>query len=157
MADEPITTPPPAEPAPAAVAVPVVNPVEARITDLSSKVKTASEERDAALAKVAAAEKKAAFAEGFVDIVTEFPQAKDHKADIEAKVMAGYSPKDAAFAVLGAAGKLGAPKVERVPVAGGSASTSITAPAAKASGDMTQAERRAALIEAERKGDLGLQ
>lgn len=153
MADEPITTPPPTETPPAPPA-PAVNPVEARITDLSSKVKTASEERDAALAKVAAAEKKAAFAEGFVDIVTEFPAAKEHKADIEAKVMAGYSPKDAAFAVLGAAGKLGAPKVDRAPVGGGSASTPITIQPNKELDNMTREEKRAAILEEIKKGNI---
>lgn len=153
MADEPITQP---------VTPPVAieqkpNPVEERITDLSSKVKTASDERDAATARAEAAERKVAFAEGFVDVVTEFAAAKDHKTDIEAKVMAGYSVKDATYAVLGAAGKLGAPKVDRQPVAGGSANTNITVQADKSIESMTRDEKRAALVEAQRKGDLGLQ
>jgi hypothetical protein len=140
------------------VVPPVVKPnaVEERITDLSSKVKTASDERDAALARVEAAEKKAAFATDFVEVAAEFAAAREHKADIEAKVMSGYTVKDATFAVLGAAGKLGAPKVERTPIAGGSASTNITIQSNKPATDMTREERRAALIEAERKGDLGL-
>lgn len=151
MADEIITTPP------ATVVEQKPNPVEERITDLSGKVRVASEERDAATARAEAAEKKAAFAEGFVDIAAEFAAAREHKAEIEAKVMGGYSVKDAAFAVLGAAGKLGAPKVERSPVAGGSAATPITMPQVKAVGSQSRDELRAALIEAERKGDLGLQ
>lgn len=148
MADEPLTqtpvTPDPAKP----------NPVEERITDLSSKVKTASEERDAATIRAIAAEKKAAFAEGFVDIMGEFPSAKDHKADIEAKVMAGYSPKDAAYAVLGAAGKLGTPQVDRQPVAGGSAITPITMQQNKELATMSRDELRAAFLEEVKKGTI---
>lgn len=153
MADETtITTPPTAE----TPATPV-NPVEARITDLSSKVKTASEERDAALARETAANKKAEFNEGFVDVVTEFSAAKEHKTEIEEKFKAGYTVKDATFAVLGAAGKLGAPKVDRQPIGGGSASTTITAPSGgKEISNMTQAERKEALQEAQRRGDLSL-
>lgn len=153
MADEIINQP----------VVPVVevqrpNPVEERITDLSSKVKTASDERDAANTRAEAAERKAAFAEGFVDVIAtpELAAAKDHKADIEAKVMSGYSVKDATYAVLGAAGKLGSPKVERQPVAGGSASTNVTIQTDKSFDQMTQKEKRDALVEAQRKGDLGL-
>ncbi len=153
MADEIITQP--ATPAVTIESKP--NPVEERITDLSSKVKTASEERDAARAEAEAAKKTAAFANEFVDIAAEFPAAREHKADIEAKVMAGYSPKDAAFAVLGAAGKLGTPKVERQPVVGGSAPTTISLQGGnKNIEEMTRDEKRSALLEAQRKGDLGL-
>lgn len=154
MADEPINQP--ATPA-VVIESQAPNPVEARITDLSSKVKTASEERDAATARAEAAEKKAAFAEGFAEVVTEFSAAKEHKADIEAKVASGYTVKDATFAVLGAAGKLGAPKVDRQPIAGGSAPTNITIQSNDKSPDqMTRDEKRTALLEAQRKGDLGL-
>lgn len=148
MADEIITTP----------TAPVVeqkpNPVEERITDLSSKVKTASEERDAAMAKLAAAEKKAAFAEGFVDILATQPAAKEHKADIEAKVTAGLSLQDATYAVLGAKGLLGAPQVARTPIAGGSAATPITMPITKELDGMSREELRAAFLEEVKKGTI---
>lgn len=101
---------------------------EKRIKGLSDKVRTASEERDAALKAKAeaeeeakAAQRKAEFAEGFADIVAENPDAKEFKADIEAKVMGGMTLDDAKFAVLGKAGKLGAPQA--VTPAGGSAPT----------------------------------
>lgn len=152
MADEPITqpvTPPVAE-------APKPNPVEERITDLSSKVKAASEERDAAKAAQVAAEKKLAFAEGFTDVVSANPAAKDHKADIEAKFAAGYTLQDATFAVLGAAGKLGAPQVERRPAAGGSAPNNITIQSNKSAEQMTREERRQALVNAQNAGDLFL-
>lgn len=154
MADDPINPPaPPVEPPPAP---PVVNPIEARITDLSSKVRTASEERDAAKAAQAVAEKKAEFADGFIDIVGTNPAAKEHKADIEAKFQAGYTLQDAAFAVLGAAGKLGAPQVERRPTAGGSAPNNITVQSNKTADQMTREERREALMKAQSAGDLFL-
>lgn len=151
MADEIITQP---EPTPVVEQKP--NPVEERITDLSSKVKIASEERDAALAKVAAAEKKAAFAEGFVGILESQPAAKEHRADIEAKVTAGLSLQDATYAVLGAAGKLGTPQVARQPIGGGSAQTPIISQADKKPDEMTRQEKRAALVELERTGVIGL-
>lgn len=153
MADEPITQPvtPPETPA-----IPPVNPVEARITDLSSKVKTASEERDAANAAKLVAEKKAEFADGFIDIVGSNPAAKEHRADIEAKFQAGYTLQDATFAVLGAAGKLGAPQIERRPTPGGSAPTNITVQSNKTAEQMTREERRSALVKAQEAGDLFL-
>jgi hypothetical protein len=143
---------------------PVVSDAEKRIKDLSGKVKDTATERDAAMAaqkaaeeKAAAAEKKAMFAEGFVDVVAGNPAAKEHKADIEAKVMAGYSVQDATYAVLGPLGKLGAPAIERMPTAaGGSSATQITGNTAKAVNDMTSAELRAQLVEAQNRGDLYL-
>ncbi len=126
--------------------VPAANRVEERIIDLSGKVKTEAEGRAAAEARATVAERKAAFAEGFVDIVTANPAAKEFKADIQAKVDAGLSVEDATYAVLGKAGKLGStiqtqPQAE---VAGGSAATSPQS-GVKTPGDMTQEERRAEL------------
>lgn len=143
---------------------PVVSEAEKRITALSGKVKDTAAERDAAMAaqkaaedKAAAAEKKALFAEGFVDVVSTNPAAKEHKADIEAKVMAGYSVQDATYAVLGPLGKLGAPTIDRAPSpAGGSSANQIQGNAAKATKDMTGAELRAQLVEAQNRGDLYL-
>jgi hypothetical protein len=122
-----------------------------RIQDLSNKVKTASEERDAEKLARQEAEKKVAFAEGFVDVISQNPAAKDFKEDIRAKVMGGYSMEDATYAVLGKAGKLGqqAQPVESQEVAGGSASTVITQTEEKTATTMTQAERRAALADSQ--------
>lgn len=126
-----------------------------RITQLSDKVRVASEERDAEKAaresleaKVVEAERKAAFSDGFSDILSENPAAKDFKADIQAKVMSGYTVEDAAFAVLGKAGKLG-PQVAPTPsaseVAGGSATVTAPQNGDKPISDMSQSERRAKL------------
>lgn len=120
---------------------------EERIIDLSAKVKMEAEKATAAETKAAEAEKRAAFAEGFVDVMAQNPAAKDFKADIQAKVMSGYSVEDATYAVLGKAGKLGvpAPAAPESP-AGGSASTAMNSNnATKPVAEMTQAERRAQL------------
>lgn len=131
-----------------------------RITQLSGKVKTETEAKEKALAekaeaekKAADAERKAAFLDGFSDILAENPAAKEFKADMEAKVMSGMSLEDAKFAVLGKAGKLGQPQVETMSPAGGSASTAVIGSSGEKSiGEMTQEERRAALME--REGEL---
>lgn len=150
MADETLITPP--------------SPAEERIKDLSDKVKNASTERDAEKARADSEAAKAAevtrerdFYAAFSDTVTTHPAAKDHKDEIKAKVMAGYSTQDATFAVLGAAGKLGQPQVESRPIAGGSASISLPQNGgSKTVGEMTRDEKRAALFEAEKRGDIGL-
>jgi len=135
---------------------------ERRITDLSSTVKKTSEERDAekaareaAEAKAAAAERKAEALSGFADVVAENPAAKDHKDDILSKVESGYTLEDATFAVLGKAGKLNAPTHETSSPAGGSAATVLPSNTPKTIGEMSQEERRQAIIDAEARGDIG--
>ena len=123
-----------------------------RITQLSEKVRLEAEGRTAAEAKALAAEKKAAFAEGYAEMLSSHPAAKEFKADIQAKVEAGSSVEDATYAVLGKAGKLGAPAPAPTPiqsqqVAGGSAANSIPQ-GVKSVAEMTQAERRAELEKA---------
>lgn len=136
MADEPITQPAPAE------APKEPTRAEERITQLSDKVKTEAEARQKAETNQAEAERRAAFAEGFVDIVTTQPAAKDHKEEIKEKVLKGYSVQDATYAVLGAAGKLGGAPAQSPQVAGGSAATAMPQGGQKEVKDMTQAERR---------------
>ena len=137
MADEPII--PPAQ-QPTAPQEPTRS--EERITQLSDKVKTEAEGRLKAETEKADAERRAEFAEGFVDIVTTQPAAKDHKEEIKEKVLKGYSVQDATYAVLGAAGKLGGTPAPTPQVAGGSAATTMPQGGQKEIKDMTQAERR---------------
>ncbi len=127
------------------------SPGEERFKQLSEKVRITSEERDEkdrllkeSGEKIATLEKENAFNTGFVDILSTQPAAKDHKDEIKAKVMSGYTVKDAMFAVLGEAGKLGTPVVTPDNPAGGSATTTV--PQGKKSvAEMTQAERREVL------------
>lgn len=120
-----------------------------RINELSEKVKLTSQERDEKVnllkerdVTIASLERENAFNSGFVDVLGNYPQAKDHKDDIKAKVLAGYTPEDATFAVLGKAGKLGAQSIPQPQVAGGSADTQISTSGTKAVNEMSQAERR---------------
>lgn len=134
---------------------------ETRINQLSKKVSLTVEERDAAKAEAetaqaakAEAERERDFYAGFSDVVATNPQAKEHKDDILAKVKTGYTVEDATYAVLGKAGKLGVP-TETVQVAGGSATTNPTAGTeTKTIQEMSLAEKRAALIEMENRGDI---
>ena len=133
-----------------------------RITQLSDKVRTTAEERDTANTAKAEAEAKTAelqrerdFYAGFADVVSTNPVAKDHKDDILEKVKSGYTVEDATFAVLGKAGKLGAPApVEMKSPAGGSAPNQIIQGGIKSASEMTQVERREALMSAEKNGDI---
>lgn len=135
---------------------------EKRIKDLSGKVRETAEERDKALAqaeeaakKADAAERKAQFLEGYSDLVAENPAAKEFKADIEAKVMGGMSLEDAKFVVLGKAGKLATPPAPAPSPIGGSANTALPSNGtAKSVSEMSTDEKRAALVEMERRGDI---
>lgn len=136
-----------------------------RITQLSDKVRDTAKERDeanaaktAAEAQVAEAQRERDFYVGYADVLATNPAAKDHKDEILAKVKTGYTVEDATFAVLGKAGKIGHVPEPTQAFTGGSAST--TAPqggnSSKPVSEMTREERRSALIEAERRGDISL-
>ena len=140
------------------------NKVEKRIKDLSGKVKLTAEERDTfkrqaeeEKSKSAELQRERDFYASFSDVVSSNPMAKDHKDDILAKVKGGYSVEDATFAVLGKLGKLGQPQPIVDNPAGGSATVNqpITGEQKKPS-EMTRDEKRAALLEAERRGDLSM-
>lgn len=140
------------------------NRVEKRIKDLSSAVKMTSEERDAERAKAQeaeaariAAEKERDFFKDFSATSSKYPGASEYLEDIKNKVMSGYTVDDATVATLAAQGKLNiaAPQEPRETVAGGSAVNQLTpSGSSKTIGEMTQEERRAKLVEAERAGDI---
>ena len=122
------------------------SPAEERITQLSEKVRLTSEERDEKSRLLNEVTKERDFFQGFSDVVTTNPAAKDHKDDILAKVKSGYTVEDATYAVLGKAGKLGqnAPRpVESMNPAGGSAITTPNQSGDKPISEMTLAEKRA--------------
>jgi len=124
-----------------------------RIQQLSEKVELTAKERDekdvllkAEREKNATLEKENTFNSEFADMLGTHPGAKDHKDDIKAKVLSGYTVEDATLAVLGKAGKLGgtAPLATVSHVAGGSADTSPQG-GQKELKDMSLAEKRDAL------------
>lgn len=133
---------------------------EKRIKQLSKEkgeqiaAKEAAETAQAEAEKKAQdAERKAAFLEGFSDIVSENPSAKEFKAEMEQKVLSGMSIEDAKFAVLGKAGKLNQ-SIQVESPAGGSATTTVTQKTEKSPKEMKSDELRTALEEAEKKGDI---
>lgn len=134
MADETIIEP-----------VPEPSDAQKRIIQLSDKVRTTSEELSTEKKAREAAEKKAAFSEGYAEVLTSNPAAKEFKADIEAKVMSGYTVEDATYAVLGKAGKLGQPQAAEVQSPAGGSAPNVIPTGQKGIGEMTQAERRAQL------------
>lgn len=141
-----------------------INRTEERIKNLSSKVKETAQERDEAkrlaeeaAAKAEAAEKKAGFLEKFSDIAGKYQGANEYRDKIWEKVNAGYDPEDAAVAVLNSEGKLMPQAVDMAPIAGpaaGGSSSTVIPQADRTAADMTQAERRAALQEANDSGEL---
>lgn len=135
---------------------------EKRIKQLSHSVRTTAEERDAekqarekAEGTAAEATRERDFYAGYADVVAENPAAKEHKEELLAKVRGGMTLEDATYVVLGKAGKLGAPKEPEPSPAGGSASTT-PAPATKSVAEMSREDKRSALQEAQKKGDLFL-
>lgn len=128
------------------------NPLDARLAETFKKLGDSEADRikkdellKEANEKLAALEKENAFNSGFADILGTQPAAKEHRDEIKAKVLAGYTPEDATFAVLGKAGKLGQPAPAPASPAGGSAPNTISQTGQKTVSEMTQAERRAAL------------
>lgn len=133
-----------------------------RIKQLSDKVRLSETEKDELkklndeqAGTIATLERENSFNAGFADTVATTPQAKEFKEDIKAKVLSGYTLEDATYAVLGKAGKLNQTASEnKESPAGGSAVTAVTQPGNKSIKEMTPEERRAALEEAEKKGDI---
>lgn len=129
------------------------NPLDARLADTFKKLGDSEADRaektrllEESNARIATLEKENDFNSGFADVISTQPSAKEHKDEIKAKVLAGYSVEDATFAVLGKAGKLGnVPAPAPASPAGGSAPTNVPSGGAKSPSEMSQAERREAL------------
>lgn len=141
-----------------------INKTELRIKNLSSKVRETSEERDSAKAEaeqakaaVELATKERDFFKSFSQISEKYPGATEYQDAILEKVNLGYSAEDAALSVLNANGKL-QPVTQAVEApnaaGGGSAGTVIPNNGEKTIGEMSQAERREALMNPEIQGEL---
>lgn len=138
------------------------NKVEKRIKSLSEKVKLTSEERDEKNrllterdGQLANASKERDFYKDFNQISTKYPGANEYQDKILEKVNAGYDVEDATISILAKEGKY-QPKVEDEKVAGGSAATALQGKDSKTPQEMTQDERRAALMDLESKGEFSL-
>ncbi len=137
---------------------------EKRIKDLSEKVRLTATERDEK-DKLLAAEKaeketlikERDFLNSFGDQLAKFPDASAFKDEIKDRVLKGYSVEDATAAVLVSKGKYTPPVVNQSieNFIGGSA---VNTPSGgeKVLKDMSQAERRAKLVELEQRGDISI-
>ncbi len=139
------------------------NNVEKRIRSLSEKVKLASGEKEDLRKKLeeeqqksAALEKEHAFLSSFGEQTTKYPDAISFRDQIKERVLKGYSMDDATVAVLNQEGKLFKKEIPHESPAGGSATITPQSGSEKKVSDMSRDERRNALLEAEKRGDLGV-
>ena len=142
-----------------------INKVEKRIKSLSEKVKLTSEERDEKAkllaerdGQLANASKERDFYKGFNQVSAKYPGANEYQDKILEKVNAGYDVEDATISILAKEGKYtpAEPIVEKERVAGGSAATAMKGGESKSPQEMSQDERRAALLDLEAKGEIKL-
>lgn len=102
--------------------------------------------------------KENAFLKGFNQVSTKYQGANEYQDKIWEKVQSGYDVEDATISILAKEGKYTPPpiKTEKESAAGGSANTSMKGGDNKIPQEMSQTERRAALMDAEAKGELSL-
>jgi len=142
------------------------NKVEERINKLTSKLGLTEKEKDE-LAKLnekltsenAVISKERDFFASFTDATAKYPGAAEYKDAIKEKVLSGYTVEDATVSTLAKEGKLVAPAAIAVKPESPAGGTAITQPQVggeKPISEMTQEERRAALQEAEAKGDISV-
>lgn len=132
-----------------------------RFEQLSEKVILTSKEKDAEIEARKKVEserdsisKERDFYKDFSANVPKYPGASEYQDKILEKVKLGYSTEDAMVSVLAKEGKLPSQPVQQphVQVEGGSAAN--VSSGGKSVRDMTLAEKRAALTEADNNGDL---
>ena len=142
------------------------NRTEQRLRSLNSeKAKLTADKEELAKAKeLAETERTAAlkdveFFKNFNTTASKYTGATDYQDKIREKVLAGYSMEDAMVSVLNSEGKFvpqAIPPLPKQSPVGGSATNTLKAGAEKSVAEMTQAERRIALMEAEARGEIGL-
>ena len=141
-----------------------INKTELRIKNLSSKVRDTATERDEARAEAEklkaeaeTAQKERDFFKGFSEVSSKYPGASEYQDAILEKVNAGYSTEDATVSVLNANGKLMPQTVEApqpITAGGGSSATVLLDSGSKSVSEMSQAERREALMNPDIQGEL---
>src|SRR3990167_8309939 len=137
---------------------------EKRIKDLSEKVRVTAEERDAGgrkleeeVARANNLQKEVEFLNSFRDQLSKYPDASSYKDKIKEKVLKGYSVEDATVSTLASEGKLSPKEVRMDNVAGGSAAVNQPVGGGEKSiSEMTRDEKRNALLEAEKRGEISM-
>ena len=144
------------------------NKVEKRIKDLSEKVRLTSEERDETKrlseekdSKIKSLETERDFLSSFGEQTQKHPDAVAFRDNIKERVLKGYSVEDATVSVLNEQGKLFKENkvIDKVPpenTVGGSSMTPPPQTSDKKITDMSRDEKRQALVEAEKRGDIGM-
>lgn len=118
-----------------------------------------SKAREKAEKEAEAARKDLEFYKNFNTVSSKYQGASEYQDQIREKAALGLSLDEAAMLVLTQEGKYTPPTapVEPPPSpVGGSAATQLKAGGDKPIGEMTQEERRAELVEAEKRGDIAL-
>ena len=138
------------------------HPIDKRINRALSDKAQALSERDEALkakqtaeTEKASAQKEAEFFKNFSAVNSKYSGASEYLDQIKEKVMSGYDVEDATISILAREGKFSAPAAVAPPresPAGGSAVNAMRAGGEKSISEMTQAERRDALVQAENEG-----
>ena len=126
--------------------------------EAEAKAAEAETARATAEAATAAATKERDFYASFTQSTAKYPGASEYTDKIKEKVLAGYTVEDATVSVLNSEGKLAvtAPTVEVAPAAGGSAVNHLPDGGQKTLNEMTRDEKRAALMDEEKKGNISL-
>ncbi len=141
-----------------------INREISRNKSLSDKVKKTSEERDAEKARADEAEAKAnqaqkdvEFFKNFNTASAKYPGSSEYQDKIREKANLGLDVEEATMLVMAKEGKYNPTQapVERESAAGGSATTSMPL-SDKSIENMSQSDIRAALVEAEAKGEFKL-
>lgn len=143
-----------------------INREKSRNKGLSEKVIATAKERDEANAKAqqletekAAALKDAEFYKNFSTASSKYPGANEYQDKIREKAALGLDVEEATMLVMAKEGKYVVPPPMPVPKqspAGGSAVVNLKNGDQKPVSEMTQDERRAQLMEAERRGDISI-
>lgn len=129
---------------------------KAKAEEATIKAQKAQEksEKEAEVAK-----KDLEFFKNFNTVSAKYQGAAEYQDQIKEKTALGLDVEEATMLVLAKEGKYNPPPAAKAPVAspaGGSAVNTLKAGGEKPINEMTRAEMRAALIEAEQRGDMGL-
>lgn len=129
---------------------------KAKAEELAAK---ADKAREKALSEAEVAKKDLEFFKTFNTVSSKYQGAAEYQDQIKEKTALGLDVEEATMLVLTKEGKYTPPPVPKVPTpspVGGSAINTLKVGGEKPVGDMTQEERRAQLVEAEKRGDIGL-
>lgn len=142
----------------------IISRKDKRIQNLSEKYENSEKEKadiakskEEADARVKTLETEANFYKNFNQVSTKYQGASEYQDQILEKTKLGLDVEEATMLVLAKEGKFSQPQqdkvVEREIAGGGSAATRMSANAEKSPKEMSQDERRSALLDIETRGE----